>query len=151
MTAVMALILKSAIKLAGTITGGIAIMPLLRQMALAALLVWSISWLKELGVSATARWLLLAFYGFFPLVACYSVTVWKDIWLATISLLLLVNTLRVVKRISLHQQVGLPRWASLAVPLLAAVLFATKMPPTSSEGARCSEGKGAAARAPGTD
>ncbi|MDO4790913.1 MAG: DUF6020 family protein [Buchananella hordeovulneris] len=123
MTAVMSLLLPLLIKLTGTISGGIAVMTLMQQAVLAAILVWATTGLKELGVSARARWIVLAFYAFFPIVAWYSASIWKDVWLAAITVFATVTALRIVRRIELREPVGLGGWVAFATAIAASALI----------------------------
>ncbi|WP_371152854.1 DUF6020 family protein [Buchananella felis] len=119
MTAVIAALLVPFRWLTGSIAGGIGLVTLTQQAVLAALLVWSLRGMRELGVSARARWVALAFYALFPIVAWYSASVWKDVWLAVITVLTTVTILRVVRAVSAGTGVPVRLWIILAGGVVA--------------------------------
>ncbi|RAQ22710.1 hypothetical protein DPQ25_12175 [Hydrogeniiclostridium mannosilyticum] len=84
---IQGLVLKIGIALFGTIDQAIALCSALQILSFALIFSFIIYWLARCGVSSRIRLLVLAFLALNPLIGWYSVTLWKDIWLAMFILL----------------------------------------------------------------
>lgn len=75
----------------GDLTAGIALSTLLQMLLLSAIFGYVIKWVMELTQKKWIGYLLMAFFGICPIVACYAVTMWKDVLFSAVFLLLFVK------------------------------------------------------------
>ncbi len=92
-TLLEACIMKPVYALTGQVEAGIAVFTAFQVLVLGLIVAFAYVTLIRLQVKKTVRYCFLLFYVAVPLVGAYAVTLWKDIWMA--SLLLLFGVLLV--------------------------------------------------------
>lgn len=113
-------LLAMVMPLTGSINISLGFVSLLQLIVLGALTALALA-----GTVATVgtRWLrmgLIVFYAAHPLIGWYSVTLWKDMWLATFLLVLVVSLTRLVAAKS--RAAHLMWWVSCGVSILGVLL-----------------------------
>lgn len=105
-TAFVAIPVNLGMNMFGDLTAGIALSTLVQMGVLATIFGYVVKWMttktsrKWLGVCA------LLVFGLFPVIACYSVTMWKDVLFAACFLLLIINVCDLVMRYRRSEKLG---------------------------------------------
>ena len=103
----------------GDLTAGIALATILQMILLAVIFGYTVNWITE---KTTKKWISVAFLIFFalsPVVACYAVTMWKDILFSAIFMLLIIKLIDFINVYKREEQINFAK----IVPILALVLL----------------------------
>lgn len=107
----------------GDLTAGIALSTIMQMFILSAIFGYVVKWVIELTQKKWVGYLLLTFFALCPIVACYAVTMWKDVLFSAVFLLLFIkiyDLIRKKKRGELLQFGDL--WVILLLTLLTGFL-----------------------------
>ncbi|MBQ3464313.1 hypothetical protein IJH27_00540 [Candidatus Saccharibacteria bacterium] len=87
----LAIIINPVRWLTGSLTAGIAVSVITQMILFAIILGYAACWIIKKTSRNYIGYLLLAFFALCPIIACYSVTIWKDILFSGVFLLLFIK------------------------------------------------------------
>ncbi|MBQ7802633.1 hypothetical protein IJ380_02120 [Candidatus Saccharibacteria bacterium] len=93
----LAIIINPIRWLTGSLTAGIALSVIIQMLIFATILGYAVRWVILETNNKKIGCFLLLFYALCPIVACYSITIWKDILFSGIFLLLFIKTYELTK------------------------------------------------------
>ena len=82
----------------GDLTAGIALSTLLQMLILVVIFGYVVKWMIELTQKKWIGYVLLVFFAICPIVACYAVTMWKDVMFSSVFLLLFIKIYDLVRQ-----------------------------------------------------
>lgn len=82
----------------GDLTAGIALSTITQMLILCMIFGYIVKWVMDLVVKRWVGCLLLVFFAFCPIVACYAVTMWKDVLFSAVFLLLFVELYDLIRK-----------------------------------------------------
>lgn len=82
----------------GDLTAGIALSTILQMLILSVIFGYAVKWTIELTRKKWVGYLLLAFFALCPIVACYAVTMWKDVLFSAVFLLLFIKIYDLIQK-----------------------------------------------------
>lgn len=85
-TLIVGLFTKIGILIFGNINSGIAFYTFIQMCTIAIIVSCCIKYLAYKNISIKVRIIILLFYAIHPVIAIYSITVWKDIWMGVFNL-----------------------------------------------------------------
>lgn len=85
-TIIEGLIVKLGVFLFGDINSGVALCSFVQMCLIAFIISYIIKYLAYKKVNYKIRLLVLCFYGLHPVIALYSITLWKDVWMGIFNL-----------------------------------------------------------------
>lgn len=89
-TLLMGSVIKLGTAIFGTIVHGIALYTVLQMLLVALAVSFMLAYLARRGINIWLRLITLAYFALHPVIASYSITTWKDIWISYFMLLYVI-------------------------------------------------------------
>ena len=96
-TLIIGLFVRIGRSIFGTIASGIIVYTIFQMIVLAFIASASVFYLFRKGLHPLAVWGIFAFYLLHPMIGTYSVTIWKDIWLGWLTLVLVLCVIGMIE------------------------------------------------------
>ena len=93
----LAIIINPIRAITGSLTAGIATSTIVQMVLLAAIVGYVTRWLIKETKRKYIGYAILAFFSLCPVVACYSITIWKDVLFSGVFLLLFIKLYEIIK------------------------------------------------------
>lgn len=122
-TLFLGLCMRAGRTLFGSYAAGVGLATTLQLLATSCIIAAALRRMEKLGIAFGWRVGALAFYTVVPLVGWYSVTLWKDVWLASFTLLFALEMMQLVGE---HSQYFLSRNNNLRLVLVTVGLILSK-------------------------
>ena len=89
-TIIEGLIVRLGMKLFGTINSGIALCTFIQMCSIAFIISYTIKYLASKKINPIIRLIVLAFFALHPVIAMYSITLWKDVWMGIFNIAFII-------------------------------------------------------------
>lgn len=122
-TAFVAIPMNIGMNIFGDLTAGIAFSTIVQMLLLSGIFGYVVQWVMDLTSRKWIGYALLAFFALCPTVACYAVTMWKDVMFSAVFMLLIVKLYDFIRLKSRCDEVRMrDLWVILLLTLLVGFL-----------------------------
>lgn len=122
-TAFVALPTTIGFNMFGDLTAGIALSTIVQMIVLSAIFGYVASWVVKRTSKKWLGYVFVAFLGLCPVVACYAITMWKDVLFSAVFMLMVIKIYDLLNEKNRNQKLGWKDlWCVFALVFLAAFL-----------------------------